>query len=150
MKSDNKGLVQAIKFTLFSISAGVIQALSFAAFNELPNIIFGVSLGYWACYLPSLVLSVLWNFTFNRKFTFKSAVNVNVAMLKVAGYYIVFTPLSTYLGHLATVKFNIGEGSVGEYIVLGVTMLVNFVTEFLFDKYFVFNDSVKNEAKVDK
>ena len=72
---------QAIKFTLFSISAGIIQAVTFALLEELPQVLFEVQLNYWLCYLPALILSVVWNFTFNRKFTFQSAVNVPIAML---------------------------------------------------------------------
>ena len=104
-----------IKFTLFSISAGVIQIGSFTVLNEVFKMI------YWPAYLISLVLSILWNFTLNRKYTFKSATNVPIAMAKVFGFYLVFTPLSTWLGHLAE-----GAG-VNEYIVLGLTMLSNFI-----------------------
>ncbi len=147
-KRKNENLVQAIKFTLFSISAGIIQTVSFAIFTEVPPVLFGVEWNYWACYLPSLILSVVWNFTFNRKYTFKSATNVPIAMLKVLGFYAVFTPVSTILGDMATKHYNIAEGSMGNYIVLGVTMLANFVTEFLFDKYVVFTDvNNKDEEK---
>jgi len=126
MKKDT--FIQIVKFTLFSISAGVIQIGSFALLNEL------ATLPYWPAYLISLVLSILWNFTVNRRFTFKSAANVPVAMAKVFGFYLVFTPLSTYLGHIA-------EGSgINEYIVLIVTMLSNFVLEFLFCKFFVYRN----------
>lgn len=137
---------QAIKFTLFSISAGIIQAVTFALLEELPQVLFEVQLNYWLCYLPALILSVAWNFTFNRKFTFQSAVNVPIAMLKVLGYYAVFTPVSTILGELATQRFGVVEGSFGNYVILAVTMLTNFVTEFLFDKYVVFTD-VKNKEE---
>ena len=133
-KKDN--IIQAVKFALFSASAGLIQIGSFTALTELPPKLFGVTLPYWACYLPSLILSVIWNFTFNRKFTFKSANNVPVAMLKVAAYYAVFTPLSTYLGNLAA------NAGVNEYIVEIVTMLANFVTEFIFDRFVVFRNSI--------
>ena len=120
--------LQILKFTLFSISAGVIQIGSFAIFNDL------VKISYWPSYLISLILSILWNFTVNRRFTFKSASNVPVAMAKVFGFYLVFTPLSTYLGHLA-------EGSgINDYIVLIVTMLSNFVLEFLFCKFVVYRN----------
>ncbi|HIS59744.1 MAG TPA: GtrA family protein [Candidatus Faecousia faecipullorum] len=133
MKEKNESLIQAIKFTLFSISAGIIQVLVFTALEELPPLLFGRSLGYWPCYLPALIASVVWNFTFNRKFTFQSAANVPIAMLKVALYYAVFTPVSTVLGNLAA-------GHVSDYLILALTMLTNFVTEFLFDKYVVFTD----------
>ncbi len=124
----NKSFWQAVKFTLFSISAGLIQVGSFTLLNEL------VKLKYWPAYLISLVLSILWNFTLNRKFTFKDTSNVPIAMAKVFGFYLVFTPLSTYLGAICE-----GAG-VNEYIVLGVTMLSNFVLEFLFQKFFVFRE----------
>ena len=117
-----------IKFTLFSISAGIIQIGSFTLLNEL------VKLSYWPAYLISLVLSVLWNFTVNRRFTFKSAANVPVAMAKIFGFYLVFTPVSTYLGYLAE------KSGVNEYVVLIITMLSNFVLEFLFSKFYVYKN----------
>ena len=119
---------QAIKFTLFSISAGVIQVGSFTLLNELVN------LTYWPAYLISLVLSVLWNFTFNRRYTFKSAANVPVAMAKVFGFYLVFTPLSTWLGAVAEAS------GINEYIVLALTMISNFILEFLFCKFVVYRN----------
>lgn len=126
--SDKKSFLQVIKFTLFSISAGVIQVLSFTLLNELLNIV------YWPAYLTSLILSVLWNFTLNRRYTFQSAANVPIAMLKVFGFYLVFTPLSTWLGQLAEYS------GVNEYIILAVTMLSNFVLEFLFCKLVVYKN----------
>lgn len=143
-KKDN--IIQAVKFALFSASAGLIQIVSFTLLTELPEKLGKEPLPYWLCYLPSLILSVLWNFTLNRKFTFKSANNVPIAMLKVAAYYAVFTPLSTYLGQLAA------EAGVNSYVVEIVTMLANFVTEFLFDRFVVFRNSINtNElAKKDK
>ena len=122
---DNKQIMQALKFTLFSVSAGVIQIASFAILEIFIKT-------YWIPYLTSLVLSILWNFTLNRKYTFKSAANVPVAMAKVFGFYVVFTPLSTWLGNLAE-----GNG-VNDFIVLAVTMLSNFVLEFLFCKFVVY------------
>lgn len=140
MQKNNSSLIQAIKFTLFSISAGIIQTVAFTLLKEVPPILFHVNLNYWLCYLPALVLSVVWNFTFNRKFTFQSATNIPVAMLKVLAYYAVFTPVSTVLGEIASNHFGITAGSFGDYVILAVTMIANFVTEFLFDKYVVFTD----------
>ncbi len=142
MTKKNESLMQTIKFTLFSLSAGIIQTVSFTLLTEL----FGEQLNYWVRYLPSLLLSVIWNFTFNRKYTFKSANNVPIAMLKVLGYYAVFTPLSTWLGDVATQYFHIEKGDFGEYIVLLVTMLANLITEFLFYKYVVFTDAKQAES----
>lgn len=122
---DKKQLWQAVKFTLFSISAGVIQIGSFGLLEIFIK-------EYWIPYLISLVLSILWNFTLNRRYTFKSAANVPKAMAKVFGFYLVFTPLSTYLGNLAE-----GRG-VNDFIILIVTMLSNFVLEYLFCKFVVY------------
>jgi len=122
---EKKQLWQAVKFTLFSISAGIIQIGSFALLEIFIK-------DYWIPYLTSLVLSILWNFTLNRRYTFKSAANVPVAMAKVFGFYLVFTPLSTYLGNVAE-----GHG-VNDFLILIVTMLANFALEFLFCKFVVY------------
>lgn len=131
----SKEIIRAIKFTIISISAGIIQFGSFALLNEV------FKLPYWPSYLISLILSIVWNFTINRKITFKSANNVPIAMLKVLGYYAVFTPLSTWWGNELT------SHNWNEYLVLGGTMIINFVTEFLFDRYFVFGKSVDTANK---
>lgn len=116
-----------LKFGLFSASAGLIQMGAFALLNELAG------WPYWPCYLIALVLSVVWNFTLNRKFTFHSAANVPVAMAKVLVYYAVFTPLSTILGNY------LAESLLwNEYLVTAINMLLNFVTEFLYQRFFVF------------
>ena len=132
---EKKSFWQLIKFTLFSISAGAIQIGSFTLFNEL------FRWRYWPAYLTSLILSILWNFTLNRRYTFQSATNVPIAMAKVFGFYLVFTPLSTWLGAVA-------EGSgVNEYIVLAVTMLSNFILEFLFCKFVVYRNQENTRNK---
>ena len=123
-----KEFIRFVKFLFISISAGLVQIGSFTLFNEA----FGWS--YWVSYLPSLLLSILWNFTINRKYTFKSANNVKIAMLLVLAFYAVFTPVSTILGDLA-------EKHINEYIVLGITMVLNFVLEFLFTRYVVYRNS---------
>lgn len=134
MKKDS--VWQIIKFTLFSISAGVIQTVSFTLFNEL------LHWEYWLAYLLALVLSIVWNFTFNRRYTFKSAANIPVAMAKLFGFYAVFTPVSTYLGQFAT------TAGVNEYVVFVLTMLSNLVLEFLFCKFVVYKN--QENTRVDK
>ena len=123
-----QSVLQIIKFTLFSISAGIIQTVSFALLNEV------FKFKYWTAYLIALILSVIWNFTFNRRFTFKSAANVPVAMAKLFGFYAVFTPVSTWLGHLAE------SAGINEYIILFVTMCSNLVLEFLFSKFVIYRN----------
>ena len=131
-----KEWVRVAKFTFFSISAGLIEIGSFTLFNEL------LHLPHWLGYLLALALSVLWNFTLNRKFTFHSAANVPLAMLKVAAYYAVFTPLSTWLEH----RLAAGLGW-NEYLVTGINMVLNFVTEFLYQRFFVFGNSLDTQKK---
>ena len=128
-------LLRAIKFALFSLSAGIVQTVSFTVLNEI------FKLSYSASYLTALILSVLWNFTFNRKFTFKSASHVPVAMLKTALFYVVFTPLSTWWGDALT------KVGVNEYIVLIGTMAINLVTEFLYQRFFVFGKTIDTAVK---
>ncbi|NLC32517.1 MAG: GtrA family protein [Clostridiales bacterium] len=125
---------QLVKFTLFSISAGAIQAASFALLTETTG------LPYWPSYLMALLLSVVWNFTFNRRYTFKSTANIPKAMSLVLLYYAVFTPLSTWWGDALT---KIGWN---EYIVLGGTMLTNFVTEYLFQSLVVFKKTMNTKT----
>lgn len=131
-----KEVLRIVKFVCFSISAGVIELGSFTLLNEFTN------WSYWPCYLIALVLSVLWNFTLNRKFTFQSANNVPVAMLKVFAYYCVFTPLTTVLGnYLAeTLQWN-------EYLVTIINMALNLSTEYLYDRFFVFRTSLDTNKK---
>lgn len=132
-----KEFIRTVKFVLFSISAGVIQVVAFTIMEEILHVT------HWVSYLVALVLSVLWNFTLNRKFTFHSANNVPIAMLKVAIFYLIFTPVSTWWTAVLT-----GE-AIGwnEYLVLILTMLVNFVTEYLYDRFVVFGKSIDTAKK---
>ena len=135
-KKENR--IQVLKFALFSVSAGVIQTISFTLLNE------SLDWPYLPCYLIALTLSVLWNFTLNREFTFQSANNVPLAMAKVFGFYCVFTPLSVWWGSALT-----GAGW-NEYLVLFGTMAVNLTTEFLYDRFFVFRDSINTNKRARK
>lgn len=139
MKQEKKKeMMRAIKFVLFSASAGIIQLGAFTLLNEL------TAWPYWPCYLIALVLSVLWNFTLNREFTFKSASNVPLAMLKVGLYYCVFAPLSTWWGQALS---NIGWN---EYVIEIGTMVINMVTEFLFYRFVVFGKSIDTNNRAAK
>ncbi len=127
-----KELIRIIKFILISASAGIIQTLSFALMNEVAK------WDYWLSYLIALLLSVLWNFTINRKATFRTDANYGIAMLKVLGYYCVFTPISVLGGNaLEGIGWN-------EYLVLFLSMVINMSTEFLFMRYVVYRDKVDN------
>lgn len=131
----NSEIWRMIKFVLFSASAGIIQMGSFALLNELTR------WSYWPSYLIALILSVVWNFTLNRKFTFKSAANVPAAMAKVLAYYAVFTPLSTLLGNY------LAESLLwNEYLVTLINMLLNMITEYLFQRYVVYGSNVDSNT----
>jgi len=126
-----KELIRTVKFVLFSASAGIIELGSFTLLDAITN------WPYWPKYLIALVLSVLWNFTLNRKFTFRSANNVPLAMLKVACYYAVFTPVTTVLG-------NYLAESLGwkDVLVTILNMGLNLVTEYLYDRFVVFGKTI--------
>jgi putative flippase GtrA len=135
-----KELRRFVKFGLFSISAGLIETGLFYILGLIP------SFGYWACYLPALVASVIWNFTLNRQFTFHSAAHIPTAMLKTFAYYAVFTPLSTILGDwLAEVRF--AAYPIAYDIVYFSTLLINFITEFLYQRFYVFRGMVDNRSE---
>jgi putative flippase GtrA len=126
-----KEIIRMVKFFAFSVSAGAIEIISFALLNELTN------WTYWPCYLIALILSVLWNFTLNRNFTFRSASNVPIAMIKVAVFYCIFTPVTTLLGNY------LAEDLMwNEYLVTGINMVINLVTEYLYDRFYVFGKSI--------
>lgn len=130
--------IHFIKFGLFSLSAGLIQFGSYTLMREI------LGIQEWISYLIALILSVLWNFTLNRKFTFKSAKNIPWAMFLVACYYGVFTPSSTWwVKALNDIGWN-------EYLVLVGTMLTNFVTEFLFQRFVVYHNHINTAVKANK
>ena len=130
MAKSNQNLWQVIKFTLFSASAGVIQVAAFTVMETVFH------LPYWPSYLTALILSVLWNFTFNRRYTFRSDANVTKSMLLVGLFYVVFTPLSTWGGDALT------KAGWNDFLVLAVSMLLNFVLEYLFQRFVVYRNSI--------
>ena len=125
-----------IKFVLFSISAGVIEIVSFSLLSEL------TPLKEWISYIISVVLSVVWNFTFNRKFTFKSANNIPIAMLKVALFYVVFIPLTALLE-----KFLTEDLLWPGLLATAINMVLNFILEFFYQRFFVFGKSLDTNTK---
>jgi putative flippase GtrA len=137
-KEKKKEIARMIKFGLFSVSAGIIEFVSFELLNAF------TPWPYWPKYLIALILSVVWNFTLNRAYTFQSANNVPIAMLKVAAFYAVFTPVSTIGGdYLAKLGWN-------ETLVLALTMACNFVTEYLYDRFVVFGKSIDTNERAIK
>ena len=131
-----KEVIRSLKFLLFSISAGIIELVAFSLLNEVTE------WSYWPCYLIALVLSVLWNFTLNRRYTFQSANNVPRAMALVFAFYCVFTPLSTFLGSFLadTLGWN-------EYLVTILNMAANFILEYLYDRLVVFRGSIDTNSR---
>ena len=128
---NKKEIIRAIKFTLFSISAGIIEIVLFELLDNF------TSLNYWASYLIALVASVIWNFTLNREITFKATNNVPIAMIKVLIFYAIFTPASTIFGNY--LAEDIGWNNT---LVTLLNMLLNFILEFIYDKYVVFRGSI--------
>lgn len=129
-------ILRAVKFALFSASAGLIEMALFALLSEL------TTWSYWPCYLLALVASVVWNFTLNRKFTFRSSNNVPKAMALVLAFYAVFTPVSTVLGNWLAESCGWNE-----YVVTVLNMLLNFVLEYLYDTFVVFRGTVDSNVR---
>ena len=130
---NTKEWIRVLKFVLFSASAGIIQMGSFTLLNEFTG------WRYWPCYLISLLLSILWNFTFNRRFTFKSDANITRSMLLVLAFYAVFTPTTTILGEW------LAEGlHWNEYLVTSINMLLNLTLEYLYQRYVVYRNKIDN------
>ena len=132
-KLDKAEIFRILKFVGFSISAGVIQIASFEILYHAINWF------WWPSYLISIILSVIWNFTFNRKFTFQSANNVYIAMAWTLLYYVAFIPISVFGGNELE---NIGWHGT---LVTALMMLLNFVTEFAWQRYFVFRKSINTK-----
>ena len=134
-----KELLRTVKFVLFSASAGIIELGSFTLLDLL------TPWQYWPKYLIALTLSVLWNFTLNRQFTFQSANNVPVAMMKVALYYAVFTPVTTIGGNF------LAEGlHWNDILVTILNMALNLVTEYLYDRFVVFGKTIDTNDRAKK
>ena len=130
-QNKKRELIRVTKFIFFSLSAGLIEMGVFALLNEL------LRWSSWPCSLSGLTASVLWNFTLNRKFTFQSASNIPRAMALVLLFYCVFTPVTTLLGsYLAdTLHWN-------EYLVTFLNMVLNLVTEYVYDRLVVYRGAV--------
>ena len=136
-ENSKKEWLRGLKFVLFSISAGVIQVASFTVINLLIS----SNQEYGVAYFISLLLSVLWNFTFNRKFTFQAANNVAVAMALVFAFYLVFTPLSVWWGVALEKK------GWDDFLILAITMAINLISEFFYTRYVVYRKSVDTAKK---
>jgi putative flippase GtrA len=144
-QKNKREIIRMIKFVLVSASAGIVEILVFTLMNELTG------LRYWPCYLTALIASVVWCFTINRRYTFKSAKNVPRAMAMVFAFYLVFTPATTILGnYLAeTLHWN-------EYLVTAINMALNLSLEYLYDTFVVYrgemdnNDIAERERKKEK
>ena len=141
MEENNKRkeIVRAVKFALFSVSAGIIEIVVYTLLDKFTG------WPYWPCYLIALICSVVWNFTLNRQFTFQSANNVPIAMMKVAAFYAVFTPVSTIAGNYLAEE--LGWPGI---LVTGINMAFNFVLEFLYDRFFVFGKSLDTNKRAQK
>lgn len=135
-----KELIRTLKFVLFSASAGIIETLAMILCEEIIKIP-----GHYVCYTIALVLSVLWNFTFNKKFTFKSAANVPKAMLLVFLFYVPFAPFSIWLEHFLS-----DVNGWNEYVVLAINMVLNLSLEYLWDNFVVYRNSKDTSDKPKK
>lgn len=135
-KKKKKEAFRAGKFFLFSVSAGIVEIIVFTLMEVLTDF------PYWPCYLTALICSVIWNFTMNRHFTFQSANNVPIAMMKVLAYYCVFTPVTTICGNYLAEDLGWNP-----FLVTGLNMACNLITEYLYDRFFVFGKSIDTNKR---
>lgn len=132
-------LMRTFKYFGFAASAGIIQMLVFTLLDLFTQ------WSYWLCYVIALVISVLWNFTLNREFTFKASNNIPIAMLKVAIYYAIFTPVTTVMG-----DYLVEELSWNPYVVTLLSLLLNGITEYLYQRFYVFGNSIDSKAAISR
>lgn len=166
-----KELLRALKFFLFSCSAGVIEVIfDVLIFTNIFNAV--APDATWTksvSYLIGLVASVIWNFTFNRKFTFKAANNVPKAMGLAFLFYVFFTPLAEFftaflstgdiLGIIDITKWGITPvgldqagmlGDFGGFLITFIVMFCNMALEFPWQKFVVFRNSIDQTETVKK
>lgn len=138
-KKNKKEIIRAVKFVLVSASAGIVEIVVFTLMNELTG------LKYWPCYLTALIASVVWCFTINRRYTFRSTKNIPRTMAMVFAFYLVFTPATTILGnYLAeTLHWN-------EYLVTAINMALNLSLEYLYDTFVVYRNEMDNNDIAEK
>lgn len=146
---------QAFKYLCCTASAGLIQIISFTILQAaIPDngetlhfIVEDMSRATFIATTVALALSVLWNFTLNRKFTFKSAKNVPVAMFLAFLFYVPFYPFQTWYVH--TVKVALGGSDGAGFLAEATVMLINGILEFCWQKFVIYRKST-NSAGTDK
>lgn len=160
-KEKRQGVMQFIKYALCAASAGIIQLVVFTILhNVIPddgkkiNFIQPTEINTFVATTVALCASILWNFTLNRKFTFKDASNVPKAMILAFLFYVPFYPFQTWyvctIEPLLSAKIN---ATLAGIIAEGSVMAINFALEFMWQKFVVFRkpkakkteETVKNE-----
>lgn len=153
-KAKKKEMLRTLKYVLVAASAGLIQFGSTAILSLIWPVEKFTN-GPVLFYLIGLVLSVIWNLTINRKYTFKSANNMGIAILWTVGFYIIFTPASLLLQGWLTNGVMI-EGStlvlahyLGWHTLIGtiINMVLNLGLEYPFQRFIVFRNSIDQTEK---
>lgn len=146
-KEKRKGVLQFIKYALCAASAGIIQLALFSILQAvIPQsgktirfIVEDMDLVTFISTTVALCASILWNFTFNRKFTFKDAGNVPKAMLLAFLFYVPFYPFQTWYVHtIKSLLLGPLSTQASGIIAEGSVMVINFVLEFMWQKFVVF------------
>jgi len=134
-------VIMFAKFVAFSCGAGVIQFGTFTLLNEVSG------LNYWASYSIALVLSVIYNFTINRRYTFKSVNNIPIAMALAFAFYLLFAPYTIWLTDYMTDGALFGKGlGVNEYAVIVICMVQNLILEFVWWRFVIFRKSINSRC----
>lgn len=150
-----EGVFQFIKYALCAASAGIIQLVLFtilqavipATDKTIHFITEDMELVAFIATTVALCASIIWNFTFNRKFTFKDASNVPKAMILAFLFYVPFYPFQTW--YVGTIKPLLAEHmntDLAGIIAEGTVMVINFALEFLWQKFVVFRKPKEKEV----
>lgn len=158
-KEKRKGVMQFVKYALCAASAGIIQLALFsilqaaipATDKTIRFIVEDIELVAFIATTVALCASIIWNFTFNRKFTFKDAGNVPKAMVLAFLFYVPFYPFQTW--YVCTIKKllleHMNEDLAG-IIAEGTVMIINFALEFMWQKFVVFRKKKEDVIEEEK
>lgn len=147
------GLIQLTAYIILSDAIKLDKHVSFDAIYQkqpwLTEIFYDPDTGktYGLSYFIAVSLSVIWNFTFNRKYTFKSASNVPKAMLLFVLYYAFSIPFNCW----AIVQLNkLVVFPLSDKVILICIMLANGLPAFFYQRYVVFGRSLDTKHKKKK
>lgn len=127
-------------FLYFSLGAGVIKLVSFLLLSLIDS---GHGAVLVLAEIVSVVLSGLFNFTWNRKFTFRSTNNIVPGMFLYGLYSLIATPA------VASFIVDLTRRGWADWLAKAMKMALHFILDSLYCKFVIFRQ-VKERASVRK